>query len=141
MDAWKMYALGSALFAGPTAILAKVGVKDIPSNFATLIRTFIIIIIILTMLVGFRHEWQNPLSLNRKSLIFLLLSGIATGLSWLCYFRALQIGPAALVAPLDKLSLVFSVVFAVMFLGERLSVMQWGGALLMTAGALMMAFK
>lgn len=140
MDDWKIYALGSAFFAGLTAILAKIGIKDIPSNFATLIRTFVIIFF-LVMLVGLRHEWQNPLSLNRKSLVFLLLSGIATGLSWLCYFRALQIGPASLVAPIDKLSLVFSVILSVMFLGERLSLIQWGGALFMTAGALMIALK
>lgn len=140
MTDWKIYALGSAIFAGLTAVLAKIGIKDIPSNFATLVRT-IVILFFLVLLVGLRHEWTNPLTLNRKSLIFLVLSGIATGLSWLCYFRALQIGPASLVAPLDKLSLVFSVFFAVMFLGERLSVMQWSGALLMAAGALMMAFK
>lgn len=140
MTDWKVYALASACFAGVTAILAKVGVKDIPSNFATLIRTSIIILF-LSVLVAFRHEWQNPLELNRKSLVFLLLSGIATGLSWLCYFRALQIGPASLVAPLDKLSLIFAVIFSVMFLGERLNAIQWTGAVLMTVGALMVALK
>lgn len=140
MLSWKLYALGSAVFAGLTAILGKIGVKDIPSNFATLIRTFIIIIF-LCFFVGLRNEWQNPFTLNRKSLIFLLFSGITTGLSWLCYFRALQIGPASLVAPIDKLSLVVSVILAVIILGENLSVMQWGGAILMAIGALMIAFK
>ncbi len=140
MNSWKMYALLSAFFAGLTAVLAKIGVKDIPSNFATLIRTFIIIIF-LGMLVMFRNEWVNPFALNRKSLIFLLLSGIATGLSWLCYFRALQEGPASIVAPLDKMSLIFAVVLSVLFLGERLSLLQWTGALLMACGAALIAFK
>ena len=140
MTDWKIYAIGSACFAGLTAILGKAGVKGIPSNFATLLRTAIIFLF-LALLVAFRREWQNPLSLNRRSLIFLLLSGIATGLSWLCYFRALQTGPASLVAPLDKLSLVFAVVFSVMFLGERLNGIQWAGAVLMTAGALIIALK
>ena len=138
MSSWKIYAFGSAFFAGLTAVLAKIGVKDIPSNFATLIRTCVIIAFLL-LLVGFRHEWENPLSLDRKSLIFLLLSGIATGLSWICYFRALQTGPVSIVAPIDKLSLVFAVVLSGLFLGERLGVLQWLGVLLMAAGALIIA--
>ena len=140
MTDWRMYALGSAFFAGLTAILAKIGVKDVSSNFATFIRT-LVILLFLTVLVGWRHEWENPLALNRKSLVFLLFSGLATGLSWLCYFRALQIGPASLVAPIDKLSLIFTVVFAVAFLGEHLSGIQWMGTLLMTTGALMLVLK
>ena len=123
---WRTYAFMSALFAGLTAIFAKIGVKNMPSNYATLLRTFIIIIF-LALLVEARREWINPLSLDRRSLIFLLLSGIATGLSWLCYFRALQTGPASLVAPIDKLSLVFVVVLSVVFLGERLGPTQWAG--------------
>ena len=138
MSSWKIYAFGSALFAGLTAVLAKIGVKDIPSNFATLIRTCVIIAF-LFLLVGFRHEWENPLSLDRKSLIFLLLSGIATGLSWICYFRALQTGPVSIVAPIDKLSLVFAVILSGLFLGERLGVLQWLGVLLMAVGALIIA--
>ena len=137
---WKTYAFMSALFAGLTAIFAKLGVKNIPSNYATLFRTAVIIIF-LALLVEARREWINPLSLDRRSLIFLLLSGIATGLSWLCYFRALQTGPASLVAPIDKLSLVFVVALSVVFLGERLGPVQWTGVFLMTSGAVLIALK
>lgn len=137
---WWIYALGSAVFAGLTAVLAKVGVSGFPSNTATLIRT-IVIILFLVFLVSLRGEWVNPFSFNSRSLLFLVLSGIATGLSWICYFRALQIAPASVVAPIDKLSLVFGVLLAVLFLGERLSLLQWGGVLLMSVGALLVAFK
>lgn len=137
---WKLFAIGSAFFAGLTAILAKVGVKNISSNLATLIRT-IVIIAFLGILVFIRREWENPFLLNRKSLIFLILSGIATGLSWLCYYRALKTGPASQVAPIDKLSLFFAVVLAVIFLGERLNMFQWIGAFLIFAGALILVFK
>ncbi len=137
---WKLFALGSAFFAGLTAVLAKIGVKDIPSNLATLIRTFVIIAF-LGALVAARHEWKNPLSLNRHSLVFLVLSGLATGLSWICYYRALQTGPASLVAPIDKLSLVFAIVLSVFFLGEHLGAYQWLGASMIAAGALLIIFK
>jgi len=137
---WKTYAVMSALFAGLTAIFAKLGVKNIPSNYATFFRTAIIIIF-LALLIEVRHEWMNPLSLDKRSLIFLLLSGIATGLSWLCYFRALQTGPASLVAPIDKLSLVFVVMLSLVFLGERLSLVQWVGVFLMSTGAILIALK
>ena len=137
---WRTYAFMSALFAGLTAIFAKLGVKNIPSNYATLFRTGIIIIF-LALLVEVRREWINPLSLDKRSLIFLLLSGVATGLSWLCYFRALQTGPASLVAPIDKLSLVFVVVLSLVFLGERLGPAQWVGVFLMSGGAILIALK
>ncbi|MFH1092995.1 MAG: EamA family transporter [Candidatus Omnitrophota bacterium] len=137
---WKIFALGSAFFAGLTAVLAKIGVKNVTSNLATLIRT-IVIIVFLGVLIGLRHEWRNPFSIDRHSLIFLALSGITTGLSWLCYFRALQAGPASLVAPIDKLSLVFVVVLSLLFLGERVGVYQWLGICLMTAGAVIIIFK
>ena len=137
---WKLFAVGSAFFAGLTAVLAKVGVKNISSNLATLIRT-IVIIVFLGILVGVRREWENPFLLNRKSLIFLVLSGIATGLSWLCYYRALKTGPASLVSPIDKLSLFFAVILAILFLGERLNVSQWIGTFLILAGALVLVFK
>ena len=140
LNDWKIYAIASAFFAGLTAILAKIGVKDISSNLATLIRT-VIILLFLIGFVWFRHEWQNPFTLSKKSLIFLAFSGLATGLSWLCYFRALAMGPASLVAPLDKLSLIFAVILSVLFLGERLTLIQWSGAFLMAVGALMIAFK
>jgi transporter family protein len=140
MTDWKLYAVGSALFAGLTAVLAKVGVKDIPSNLATLIRTFVIIGF-LGVLVAARHEWRNPLLLNRHSVLFLILSGLATGLSWICYYRALQTGPASLVAPIDKLSLVFAIALSVLFLGERLGLYQWLGAGMIAGGALLIIFK
>ncbi len=137
---WKLYAVGSALFAGLTAVLAKVGVRHISSNMATLVRTFVIIIFI-GVVVGMRREWKSPFSLDKVSLTFLVLSAITTGLSWLCYFRALQGGPASLVAPIDKLSLVFAVVLSLMFLGERLGAYQWLGVCLITCGTLIIIFK
>ncbi|MBF0122375.1 MAG: EamA family transporter [Candidatus Omnitrophica bacterium] len=137
---WKIFAIGSAFFAGLTAVLAKVGVKDVPSNLATLIRT-IVIIIFLFLLVGIRHEWKNPLMLNRRCLVFLVLSGITTGLSWLCYYRALQSGPASVVAPIDKLSLAIAILLSVVFLGEQLNMYQWFGAGLIVAGTFVMIFK
>jgi transporter family protein len=137
---WRIYALGSAIFAGLTAVFAKVGVSGLPSNTATLIRT-IVIIMFLVVLVSLRGEWVNPFTLNSRTLIFLILSAIATGLSWICYFRALQMGPASVVASIDKLSLFFAVLLAVLFLGERLSLYQWGGVILMSFGALLVAFK
>jgi transporter family protein len=140
MMTWKIYALASAFFAGLTALFAKIGVRDIPSNFATLFRT-IVILMFLFIWVMFRQEWQNPFHLDRKTVFFLVLSGMATGLSWLCYFRALQLGPASLVAPLDKLSLLFAVILSVVILREQLSLIQWGGAMFMAVGALMMALK
>jgi transporter family protein len=140
MTGWKLFALGSAFFAGLTAVLAKIGVKDIPSNLATLVRT-IVIIAFLGALVAARGEWKNPLLLNRHSLVFLVLSGLATGMSWLCYYRALQTGPASLVAPIDKLSLVFAILLSVLFLGEKLGLYQWLGAGMIAAGALVIIFK
>ena len=112
---WKIFAVGSALFAGITAVLAKIGVKNVSSNLATFVRTAVIIVF-LAVVIGFRREWKNQFLIDRRSLIFLILYAITTGLSWLCYFRALQAGPASLVAPIDKLSLVFAVVLAFLFL-------------------------
>jgi len=137
---WKIFALGSAFFAGITAVLAKVGVKNISSNLATLIRTFVIVAF-LGLIVFFRREWKDPRLLDKQSLIFLILSAVTTGLSWLCYFRALQSGPASLVAPIDKLSLVFAVVLALLFLGERLNGYQWAGVLLISVGTLLVIVK
>lgn len=137
---WKIFAVASAFFAGLTAILAKIGVRSIPSNLATFIRT-VVIIIFLGLVIGFRHEWKSPLLIDRRCLIFLVLSGITTGLSWLFYFRALQSGPASLVAPIDKLSLVFAVVLSLLFLGERLGIYQWLGICLMAAGAVIIILK
>ena len=137
---WKLFAIGSAFFAGMTAVLAKIGVRNISSNLATLIRT-IVIIVFLSVLVGIRREWENPLLLNKKSLIFLVLSGATTGLSWLCYYRALQSGPASLVAPIDKLSLVFAIILSILLLGERLNTFEWIGTLLIVTGTLIIIFK
>ena len=111
---WKLFALGSAFFAGLTALLGKIGVQNINSNLATFIRT-VVVMIFLCFLLSVRGEWANPLEINRKSLIFLVLSALATGLSWICYYRALQTGPASLVAPIDKLSVVFAVLLSVLF--------------------------
>jgi len=140
MSDWKIFALGSALFAGLTAVLAKVGVKNIPSNLATFIRT-IVIILFLGAIIWARREWKNPLLIDRYNFTFLILSGIATGLSWLCYFRALQTGPASLVAPIDKLSMVFAVVLSLIFLGERLGLYQVIGISLMAIGAIIVILK
>ncbi|MFH1458757.1 MAG: EamA family transporter [Candidatus Omnitrophota bacterium] len=137
---WKIYALGSAFFAGLTAVLAKTGVRNICSNLATLIRTFVIIIF-LGIVIGLRREWKNPFLIDRNNLIFLILSGVAAGLSWLCYFRALQSGPASLVASIDKLSLVFVVILSLLFLGEHLGIYQWLGICLITAGAFIIILK
>jgi len=137
---WKIFALGSAFFAGLTALLGKIGVQHINSNLATFIRT-IVVMIFLFFLISFRGEWANPMQINRKSMIFLILSALATGLSWICYYRALQTGPASLVAPIDKLSVVFAVLLSVFFLAERPGLYQWLGIGLITAGTLTIIFK
>ncbi len=140
LEHWQIYALGSAFFAGAVSILAKIGIANIPSNLVTLIRAAIITFL-LVLLVSVRREWVNPSVLDTRSLIFIVLSAVATGLSWICYFRALQMAPASTVAPLDKLSLAFSVFLAVLFLREHLSGLQWGGVILMTLGALLVGLK
>ena len=137
---WQIYALGSAFFAGLTAILAKLGVAGISSNVATFLRT-IIVCLFLGLWIAARAEWVNPFTLNFKSVLFLILSGLATGLSWLLYFRALQVGDASLVVAIDKLSLPFTVILAVIFLGEHLGAGQWLGVVLMVIGSLLVAFK
>lgn len=140
LNDWQLYALGSAFFAGLTAIFAKVGVIGLPSNTATLFRT-IIILIFLVALVSIRREWVNPSTLNIKSVIFLALSAFATGFSWICYFRALQSGPASIVSVIDKLSLLVAVILSVVFFKESLNFSQWIGVLLMGAGALLVVIK
>ena len=116
-ESWFQWALLSAVFAALTAILAKVGLAGIDSDFATLVRT-VVILVALAAFVGFTGKWSNPFALEPKPLLFLTLSGLATGASWVCYFRALKAGDAAKVAPVDKLSLVLVAVFAVLFLHE-----------------------
>ena len=139
-DHWQFYAWGSAFFAGLVAIWAKMGIANIPSNLVTLIRA-VLISALLIVLVTARGEWISPAKIDSHSLIFIALSALATGLSWLCYFRALQMAPASSVAPIDKLSLVFSVVLAIIFLGEKLNNWQWGGVGLMIIGALLVRIK
>ena len=137
---WFYWALLSAVFASLTAIFAKVGLEGIDSDYATLIRT-LVIIILLILIVFFSNKWVNPLKINAKSLWFLVLSGMATGASWLCYFRALKMGEASKVAPVDKLSLVMVAVFAFVFLGERPSVREWTGIMLVAVGVLILGIK
>jgi transporter family protein len=117
---WQLFALGSALFAALTAILAKVGVSGINSNLATFVRT-VVILGVSAAVVTMRGEWESPAKLSTRGLWFLVLSGVATGLSWLCYFRALQMAPASRVAPVDKLSVALVIVLALLFLGEPLT--------------------
>jgi transporter family protein len=135
---WKAFAVLSALFAALTAICGKLGVADINSNLATFLRT-VVVLAVSALLVSVRGEWQNPARLSARGCLFLVLSGVATGLSWLCYYRALQTGPASRVAPIDKLSVVIVVTFAVLLLGERLTWRIGIGAVLVSAGAILIA--
>ena len=135
---WRVFALASAFFAALTAIFGKVGVSEMNSDLATFVRT-LVILVVTALLIWLRHEWQRPDSLSARGVVFLVLSGAATGLSWLCYYRALQTGPASRVAPIDKLSVIFVVLFAVSFLGERFTWKVGLGSILITAGAVLMA--
>ena len=137
---WLIWALLSAVFAALTAIFAKVGLEGIDSDLATLIRTFVIVGV-LAALVYATGKWTNPFTLPARSWAFLVLSGLATGASWVCYFRALKIGEASQVAPVDKLSLVLVAVFAFAFLGERPSVRDWSGIAMVAGGVLLLALK
>jgi transporter family protein len=137
---WFYWAILSAVFAALTAIFAKIGIQGVNSDLATLIRTAIVILV-LSAFVWFTGKWSNPLTLSSKTWIFLTLSGLATGASWVCYFRALQIGDASKVAPIDKLSLVLVAVFAFVFLGERPSLREWAGIAMVASGVLILAFK
>ncbi len=137
---WAFWAILSAIFAALTAIFAKVGIQDVDSDLATLVRTAVVIVALFAF-VWFTGKWSNPFTLPSKTWVFLTLSGLATGASWVCYFRALQLGEASKVAPIDKFSLVLVVIFAVIFLGERPSVRDWGGIGLVASGVLLLAFK
>ncbi len=137
---WFTWALLSALFAGLTAVLAKVGVADINSNLATAIRTTFILAIT-WLIAAFTLRGGDIASISRRTWIFLALSAVATGLSWLCYFRALQLGEVSKVAPIDKLSVVVAIAVSVLFLGEKLSIREGCGAGLIVAGALLLAWK
>jgi len=138
LNNWLIFAVGSAVFAALTAILGKLGVGEINSNFATFIRTVVILLLTLGV-VTFRNDWQPLHRLSGFGVTMLLLSGIATGLSWLCYYRALQLGPASKVAPIDKLSVVMVIVCAALFLKEPLTWKTALGGFLVTAGAVVIA--
>jgi transporter family protein len=140
VGSWQLWAVLSAGFAALTAIFAKVGVENVNSDFATLIRT-IIILAIVSALVVVTGQWQPPRSVAGRTYLFLGLSGCATGASWLCYFRALQLGDAARVAPIDKLSVVLVALFGTLFLREHLTGPNWLGVALIAGGAVLIAYK
>ncbi|CAH1650171.1 Uncharacterized transporter in cobO 3'region [Hyphomicrobiales bacterium] len=137
---WQFWALMSAAFAALTAILAKIGVSEVNSDYATFIRTIVILITVAALLAA-TGQWQSPGSVPGRTYVFLALSGLATGASWLCYFRALKLGDAARVAPLDKMSVVLVAIFGVLFLGEKLSGTNWLGVAMIAAGAILIAYR
>lgn len=137
-SSWAFWAVLSALFAALTAIFAKVGVENVGSDFATFIRTLVISAALVAILTATKG-WQDFSSVPRRSYLFLVLSGLATGASWICYFRALKLGDAARVAPIDKMSVMLVALFAVLFLGEKLSIQNWLGVGLMALGAFLIA--
>lgn len=140
VDSWPFWALLSACFAALTAIFAKIGVENINSDLATLLRTFVIAVV-LAAIVSVTRQYQPLASISARTYTFLTLSGLATGASWLCYFRALKLGDASRVAPVDKLSIVLVAVFGVTFLGERLTPTNWLGIVLIGCGALLVAYR
>jgi transporter family protein len=140
LNSWQLWAVLSAVFAALTAIFAKVGVEGINSDLATLIRT-VVVLVTLALILFATGQFSQPGPIGAKSWLFLLLSGLGTGASWICYFRALKLGPATLVAPIDKLSVVLVALFGVAFLGERPSWNGWFGIALIAAGAVLIAVK
>ena len=139
-NSWFFWAALSAVFAAMTAIFAKIGIQGVDSDLATLVRTAIIMVV-LSAFVWYAGKWSNPFMLSSRTWVFLGLSGLATGASWVCYFRALQLGEASQVAPVDKFSLVLVAVFAYIFLGERPEPRDWLGIALVAGGVLVLAFK
>lgn len=139
-DSWQFWAVLSAVFAALTAIFAKVGVETVNSDFATFIRTVVILAVLAAILFA-TGQFQPLASISSRTYAFLGLSGLATGASWICYFRALKLGQAAQVAPIDKLSVVLVAVFGVVFLGERLSGTNWLGVGLVAVGAVLVAYR
>ncbi|MCG7393197.1 EamA family transporter [Microvirga sp. ACRRW] len=137
---WQFWALLSASFAALTAVFAKVGIENVNSDSATFIRTCVILCALGAILVA-TGQWQPLESISGRSYVFLVLSGLATGASWICYFRALKLGDAARVAPIDKLSVVLVALFGVTFLGERLSLSNWLGVGFIAAGAVFVAYR
>lgn len=139
-NTWFVWAVLSAAFAALTAVFAKIGIQNVDSDLATLIRT-VIIIFVLTAFVFFAGKWSNPFRLPGKTWLFLTLSALATGASWICYFRALKIGDASKVAPVDKMSVLLVALFAFVVLGERPSLREWSGIALVAAGIVLLALK
>ncbi len=139
-SSWQLWALLAAAFAAMTAIFAKVGIEHIGSDFATLIRTAIILIV-LGAIIAATGQYQPLREISPRTWLFLTLSGLATGASWLCYFRALKLATASQVAPVDKLSVVLVAVFGAIFLGERLSGINWLGVVLIATGAVLVAYR
>ena len=137
-SSWQFWAILSAVFAALTAIFAKIGIENINSDFATFVRTIVILVTLAFILLA-TGQFQNPGSVSGRTYLFLVLSGLATGASWICYFRALKIGKASLVAPIDKLSVVLVIVCAWLFLGEHLNTMKVVGGSLITIGAIVIA--
>ncbi len=140
LPTWQFWAVMAAGFAALTAILAKAGLDDLNSDYATFLRTIVILIFLGGILFA-TGQWQSLAGTSQKSILLIIGSGIATGLSWLCYFRALKIGDASRVAPVDKLSVVLVAVFGTLFLGERLSGLNWLGVLLIFTGVMLVAFR
>ena len=140
LTTWPAWAFLSAVFAALTAIFAKVGIQGVNSDFATFVRT-VVILIAAGLVVVITGNWQDPMRVGSRSWLFLVLSGLATGASWYCYFRALKLGDAAQVAPVDKLSVALVAVFAVLFLGERLTMTNWAGIALVVAGVVLVAWR
>jgi transporter family protein len=140
LSSWQVWALLSAVFAAMTAIFAKVGVENINSDFATFIRT-IVVIVTLGFILFATGQFQSPSAISGRTYLFLLLSGLGTGASWVCYFRALKLGQAAQVAPIDKLSVVLVALFGVVFLGEKLTLPNWLGVALIAVGAVLVAYR
>ncbi|MES2553268.1 MAG: EamA family transporter [Pseudomonadota bacterium] len=137
---WLFWALLSAVFAAMTAIFAKLGVSGMDSDLATLVRTAVIFLI-LAGFVYFSGKWSDPFAYSPRAWLFLILSALATGASWVCYFRALKLGDVSKVAPVDKFSIVLVVIFAVMFLGERPSGRDWISIAMIGGGVLLLAFR
>lgn len=140
VQSWQVWAVLASVFAAMTAIFAKIGIEAINSDFATLIRT-VVILVVIAAIVAAAGEWQPLGSIGQRTYVFLVLSGLATGASWLCYFRALKLGDAARVAPIDKLSVVMVAILGATLLGERLSFTNWLGVAAIAAGAILVAYK
>jgi transporter family protein len=135
---WQIWAAASAVFAAMTAVFGKIGVEGVNPDYATLIRTCVILVVI-ALIVAATGAWEPPTAISARTYVFLVLSGLATGGSWLCYYRALKLGPASLVAPIDKMSVVLVALFAVLFLGEKMTLIHVLGVALIAGGAILVA--